>query len=75
MITAQINPNKEAELANNILKFNAKLLDSLYRMTFCELDKGQMDLLTSQLNKTGDYIIVYLARIANCVQKYKKKNK
>jgi hypothetical protein len=72
---SQVNLKKELELVNAVLKQNAQLLDSLYRMTFCEIDAAQSDLLTNQLNKTGDYIIVYLTRIAKCVRKYKDQKK
>jgi len=63
------DPKKDCE---NIIKYNAKLLDCLYRLTFHNLNKDQFAFLESQLRKTPKHICYYLYRLSKYVTKKKK---
>lgn len=46
-----------------VVNLNARLLDCLYRLSFHDLNQDDHDYLKSQLEKSPDFITVYLKRI------------
>lgn len=70
MVRNHSDPKKDCE---RVIKYNANLLDCLYRLTFHKLNKDQFAFLESQLRKTPKFICYYLYRLSKYVTGKKKK--